>query len=824
VKIRVLEILASLRRAGAERVAVSIACGLDAARFETEVVSLKPAFPGGFEAALEERGIATRHMGKRDGLDPRMWPRIEEAIRKFRPDIVHTHSYVMRYALPAWAVARRGRIVHTVHNVAEREVEALGRAIHRVAFRAGALPVAISNDVARSFEKMYGFAPTATIPNGADTERGFRPEAREAWRRTRGFAADEFLVASVARFEPQKNPLGLIDSFARAFAGRPEARLVMAGEGSLLEPARRRAADLGVERRVYFNGLCVDVAELLSACDLFVLASDWEGSSVAVIEAMAARLPVVATAVGGVAELVEAGVTGTLVPAGDRAALAAAMAEMAGDAEQRRDFGEAGARKARQFDTSAMVERYGAFFERVWKGQETQGERVSHGTKRQTTKNDRLPHSVHSVAMLTTGLAKGGAEAQVFRLSVELKRRGWDVAVISMLPGPPQSVGGYAEALQQSGVEVVSLGMREGVADPRGFFRLAWALKRLRPRILHSHMFHANLLARAARLACPVPVVISTLHSAAESRRGDLSGGTRRRDRLYRWSDPMADAVVAVSRAAAERHLACGAARAGKTRVIPNGVDTKRFRPDAERRGRVRQELGLRDEFAWLAAGRLMWKKDYATMLRAFTRTEGAKLLIAGAGPQEAELKALAAGLGVDTRVRFLGQVEDVAGLMNAADGFVMSSVVEGLPVALLEAAASGVPVVATDAGGVREAVGWDEGSLRSLEEEADDKRRSSAPLNEEADDERRWSAPLDEEADDERRSSAPLSGFVVPAGDAGALGAAMRRMMALPAAEREGMARAARAMAVARFDFGVVVSEWEAAYGELLENARRWM
>src|ERR1035441_2805230 len=120
------------------------------------------------------------------------------------------------------------------------------------------------------------------------------------------------------------------------------------------------------------------------------------------------------------------------------------------------------------------------------------------------------------IVMLTTNLAQGGAEAQVFRLSLELKRRGWEVAVVSLLP--PTS---YAGALEDAGVCVLSLDMRPGKPDPRGFFRVAPRLKRLRPHGLHSHMFHANLLARMARLVCPVPVVISTLHSAAESSGAD---------------------------------------------------------------------------------------------------------------------------------------------------------------------------------------------------------------------------------------------------------------------------------------------------------------
>jgi len=377
--------------------------------------------------------------------------------------------------------------------------------------------------------------------------------------------------------------------------------------------------------------------------------------------------------------------------------------------------------------------------------------------------------------MLVTGLASGGAESQVRRLSIELKRHGWGIAVISMV-APPASPSGFAESLALEGVPVVSLGMREGAPDPRAFFRLASALESLRPQILHSHMFHANLLARIIRPLCPLPVVISTLHSAAESRRRDGSGSTCTRDWLYRATDPLADAVVAVSRAAADRHISCRAARAEKTRVIPNAVHTAVFRPDAQRRQRMRRELDLRSEFVWLAAGRLIWKKDYPSLLRALAAAGENHLLVAGAGPQETELKALTSELGLNARVRFLGQVEDMPGLMNAADAFVMSSLVEGLPVALLEAAASGLPAVVADAGGVREILGADR------------------------------------------------TAYVTPPGDWSALAAAMARMAALPAEARTAMSSSLRAVAVNRFDFGVVVSAWEAAYRELLESAWQWM
>jgi glycosyltransferase involved in cell wall biosynthesis len=363
LKIRVLETLATLRRAGAEQVAVSLACGLSPSRFETGVVTLYDAFPGGLDSVLEAHGAPVWRLGKRRGPDPRMWPRLARVLRDFRPDVIHTHSYVLRYVLPAWALERRGMVVHTVHNVAEKEVDALGRAFHRLAFRAGVRPVAVSGEVARSFRAVYGFEPAALIPNGVVTAGAVEPGSREAWRTAHGFASDDLLVASVGRFDPQKNPLGLIAAFARAAAGRPALRLAMAGEGALLEASRALAEKLGIGARVSFLGLLERVPEMLSACDLFALASHWEGAPMAVIEAMAAGLPVVATAVGGVPELVVDGENGLLTPPGDAEALAAALAALADGPEKRLRFGAAAGLRAVRFDVGAMVESYAAFFE-----------------------------------------------------------------------------------------------------------------------------------------------------------------------------------------------------------------------------------------------------------------------------------------------------------------------------------------------------------------------------------------------------------------------------------------------------------------------------
>lgn len=365
MKIRVLEVLASLKRAGAERMAVSLACRLDRSRFETAVVSLFDAFPEGLEPVLAEAGIETWHLGKHPGFDPRMVARLFRVMRAFRPTVVHTHSYVLRYSLPAGLAARAAAMVHTVHNLAAKEVDVGGRLIHRVAFRRRVAAVAVGEQVRRSFRELYGAEPAATIPNGIDADAFRRPGARQQWRQENGFAEGDILIVSVARLEPQKNPLGLIESFAQAFGDGRGPRLLLAGEGSLREAAREYAARRGVGERVHFLGVRAEVAEMLAACDVFALSSHWEGNPLAVMEAMAAGLPVVATAVGSVPELVTDGETGLLVPPGEERAFAAALACLARDPGRRHELGVAAGKRAAAFSVDSMVASYAALFERL---------------------------------------------------------------------------------------------------------------------------------------------------------------------------------------------------------------------------------------------------------------------------------------------------------------------------------------------------------------------------------------------------------------------------------------------------------------------------
>jgi glycosyltransferase involved in cell wall biosynthesis len=373
---------------------------------------------------------------------------------------------------------------------------------------------------------------------------------------------------------------------------------------------------------------------------------------------------------------------------------------------------------------------------------------------------------VSHVAVIIPGLDRiGGAELQAMLLAKGLRRRGWRVSVVAL----SGSGGAAAAELRNAGVQFVSLKMRKGLADPRGWIRFHRWLRRERPDVVHAHLPHAAWLARWSRLVAPVPVVLDTLHSSHTGTMGRRLG--------YRCSSGLPDRVTAVSHAAATAHLAAGMVRENNLTVLGNGIELDAWRPDARARGAARRELGLADEFLWLAVGRLDAVKDYPTLLNALAGVPAStRLLIAGAGPLQTELVQLSARLGLERRVRFLGFEPKVQRWMQAADGFVLSSRHEGLPMVLLEAGAGGVPVAATDVAGTREVV-------------------------------------VD-----------GLTGWLARAGDVDALALAMAKLMRTPIEERRAMGERARRMVRERFSLEKVLNRWEQLYAELLDrkSARR--
>lgn len=299
------------------------------------------------------------------------------------------------------------------------------------------------------------------------------------------------------------------------------------------------------------------------------------------------------------------------------------------------------------------------------------------------------------ILLVSTGLNMGGAERQVVDLADSLAARGHRVMIAYMVDGVALRPGNRHVALYPLHCAKTPVGLL------RGYARLAAMVYRWRPDVVHSHMVHANLLARLVRLAAPVPRLVCTAHSNREGGRGVVLA--------YRLTDCLADVTTHVSHEAATEYEQAGAVPEGGMVTVYNGIDVDRFQcgadgpdpgawPGSSRRRRV------------LAVGRLVPEKNQAALLRAFALVEDdypdTDLWIAGDGPLRGELESLRDELGLAGRAFLMGERHDVPELMRSADLLVLSSRVEGFGLVVAEAMASGALVVATDVGGVAEVMG----------------------------------------------------------------------------------------------------------------------
>ncbi|HNC96352.1 MAG TPA: glycosyltransferase, partial [Myxococcota bacterium] len=162
---RIVQLIPSLDVGGAERMAALLALGLARLGHQVRLISLYNSSGSWIERDCVDQGLPLEFLGKKPGLDPSMVRRLGHSLRQWRPDIVHSHLHSLKYLLPARLFWRRCRIVHTVHNLAQHEIELHGRLIHHLAFRSGVVPVAIGAAVAQSLREVYRIPIHESIPN-----------------------------------------------------------------------------------------------------------------------------------------------------------------------------------------------------------------------------------------------------------------------------------------------------------------------------------------------------------------------------------------------------------------------------------------------------------------------------------------------------------------------------------------------------------------------------------------------------------------------------------------------------------------------------------
>jgi glycosyltransferase involved in cell wall biosynthesis len=357
------------------------------------------------------------------------------------------------------------------------------------------------------------------------------------------------------------------------------------------------------------------------------------------------------------------------------------------------------------------------------------------------------------VLFVTTCLEVGGAERMVVNLADGMAERGHDVAIV-FLRGAPLL------APRSRSVQLIGLGFSSAINVLGALLRLRSALRRFKPDVVHSHLFHANILARLARLTTRIPCLVTTAHNRNEV--GAL------RWLAYRLTARLSNVFTNVSEEAVRAYVAHGAVKPGVMLTVHNGISTRDFRRNREAATRVRASLGIDPDTSLIVAvGRLVREKDYPNLLHALSGIRDANhrhmVLIVGDGPLMEDLRAMVQRLSLCERVRLLGLRRDVVELLSAADVFVLSSAEEGFPMVVGEAMACECMVVATDCGGVREFIGE--------------------------------------------------TGLIAPAHDSAALGQRLREALALSVEERGRYGRAARTRIERLYSLDATIDKWLSIY-----------
>ena len=348
---KILQVIPCFCFGGAETMCENLTYALKKMGHELCVVSLATDHTP-ITRRMEAAGVQIEYLDKKPGLDLSMIPKLVTLMKQEKPDVVHTHLSVIKYVGLAAKLAGVKKCVHTVHNVAHEEAEGpLQKITNRFYFSAGwSVPVALSPEVQKTILDLYGLQEekVPVIYNGIDLSRCLPKQ---------DYAAESLTLIHIGRFNVQKNHRGLLEAFQLLLRDIPDCQLRLLGDGELREETERYARELGIAEQVEILGSQSNVYPYLQQADIFLLPSLFEGMPMTIIEAMGTGLPVVASAVGGVPDMLRHEESGILVSL-DPEEISNACRRLAKDETLRRKLGENARQDSARFSADYMARCY----------------------------------------------------------------------------------------------------------------------------------------------------------------------------------------------------------------------------------------------------------------------------------------------------------------------------------------------------------------------------------------------------------------------------------------------------------------------------------
>jgi len=664
VEVKICYIVWSLGLGGAEQIVLHLASGLNRNHFQPIICCLNE--PGPFANQATQAGIKVIPLHKRGPFDIFILLRLIKLFKKHKIDVVHTQLWGANlWGRLAALLARVPVIIATEQNL-DPWKRWYNFFCDRILARKTTHLIAVSQKV-QEFYESHNIGPGnwQVIHNSVATDEAL-PRGRNVKYHELGIKDDEPVVGLLGRLVPAKAPTVFLKAFEESLTKVPKLKALIIGDGPLRQDLHKFVSDHHLETQVVFAGLRHDVPELLSGMDVLVFSSEREGLSLAMVEAMSAGVPIIATRVGGTPELIESERTGFLVEPRDSSAIALHLVDILKNPEKAEKIRQAARNHVLEnFSIKKLVDQHQVLYQQAMK-------------KR--------------IVMVIDHLDFGGAQQQLTSLVKSLSKKQIHIHVIAL--SQIQTV--YADQIRSSGA-TLSLIDHHGKFSLKTLWSIYKTLRKTRPHIIHTWLFTAGLYGRIAAWLARVPTIICGIRSIDP----DKSKSYILTDKFLRY---LTDAFTINVNILRETLITREGIAPAKIHTIYNGVDLNSFTPETVKEN-IREELKISDTVPLVGIiGRLVPVKDHSTFLKAaaivLEEFKDAIFLIVGNGSLLKTIITQTKQLGISSNVQFLESRHQIAAILNALDLVVVSSRSEACCNVILEGMAMAKPVIATSVGG----------------------------------------------------------------------------------------------------------------------------
>lgn len=359
-KVNIAHIIPNLGVGGAEKLVLDICNHINKNRFNVKIISLYSSNNSVYEKIAKENNISIIFLNKKAGIDLKIIYQLIKIFRMEKINIIHTHLYVMPYVLIASLFCNIKHRIHTVHNMADKELSKNLRMIMKFGYKFfNVIPVAISDYIKETIIEEYKISEDKIpcIYNGIDVKQ---------FKEKYDVQNKNMHLIHIGSFKKAKNHSMLINCFNIIAKENDKVKLFLVGDGELKNKIVDKVKKLQLEDKVIFRGIQKDIVNELHSANIFVLSSDYEGVPICILEAMACGLPIVTTNAGGVIDIIENNKNGIIVEKGNYLQMSDEIKKLIYDENKRSELGRQARNDAKKYDIRIVAKQYEQLYLKIY--------------------------------------------------------------------------------------------------------------------------------------------------------------------------------------------------------------------------------------------------------------------------------------------------------------------------------------------------------------------------------------------------------------------------------------------------------------------------